>query len=85
LGVGTITCGKWTASKNNLRNRAAYGSWVSGYLTAYNDFSFSGPHDITRNVDYEGVMAWIDNYCTQNALKTLRSATDALLIELLKK
>jgi hypothetical protein len=86
LGQGNVSCGKWTdGRRTNGASALGYSSWVLGYLSAYNSYALKHSSDITQGTDNSGVLAWIDNYCRDNPLENIRSATDALIIELQKR
>jgi hypothetical protein len=54
--------------------------WVAGYLTASN-MDYREP-DALVGTDFDGVMAWIDNYCRAKPLVAVIFAADELLKEL---
>ena len=41
-----------------------------------------GSNNISKNIDPDGIMAWIDNYCAKNPLKSLSTASAELLLDL---
>ncbi len=83
LGHGANSCGK-VVQAYQKDDFLFYGSWVNGYLTAINQFLYSG-QDIMKGVDIAGRDLWIYNYCSKNPLNTLRDATTALYRELLTR
>ena len=80
-GPGTESCGFWTESRKGAANVSRYhlsAAWVLGFLTASNLLS-PGAYDITKGVGNEGLFAWIDNYCSQNPLKSISYAAASLI------
>jgi hypothetical protein len=57
---------------------------LAGYITAYDEWS-AGPSDITRDTDFNGVLAWIDDYCAKNPLETIATAASDLVVTLLMR
>ena len=83
LGAGAKSCGYWTENRKGAANVLTYQgrAWVSGFLTAHN-FLIPGAYDITKGVGNEGLFAWIDNYCSQNPLKSISYAAAVLVRQL---
>ena len=86
LGVGTLSCEVWSKDRadRSSENHFINGAWVQGYLTAVNVFG-DGPSHVAKGIDDEGIMEWIDNYCTQHPTDSLTVATKALVDELTKR
>lgn len=87
LGAGTASCGEWTkARKTRSHLEDMFVSWVQGFLTALNAVLASrhlpGTADVSDGIDAEGLLAWIDNYCSQHPLDSIAKATLALNTEL---
>jgi hypothetical protein len=53
-------------------------------LTGYN-FSVPGKKDIAAGIDYNGTVAWVDNYCREHPLDSLVSGVEALIQHLKKR
>jgi hypothetical protein len=45
-----------------------YSSWALGFITGA---GWNGGTDPLGGTDAEGVLAWFDNYCAANPLKTI--------------
>jgi hypothetical protein len=88
LGVGVgVSCGAWQEARR-ARNVQAIGqeSWVLGYVSASNAFAVATTqNDFLAAVDAEAIWAWLDNYCRQHPLEKLAKATDALIVDLMRK
>jgi hypothetical protein len=82
LGIGNDSCGQWTQSRREIGYRwQGYVSWVQGFLTAINLFA-DETHDVTRGIDSDGLVSWIDNFCQQHPLENIAFAAQQLLSEL---
>ena len=66
----------------DARDGVAAGSWVLGYLTAYNDLVLKVDGDVANQVDNPALFSWIDNYCQANPLANVYNASATLLNEL---
>jgi hypothetical protein len=57
--------------------------WIAGYLSNFNTL-INDPDvpDFLKDEDWDGLVAWIDNYCTANPLDKLDEAARALELEL---
>jgi hypothetical protein len=78
MGQGTWSCGVWTEARSTkaLVLSAANAGVVSDKLiTPY------GP-DILKGKDFEGLMAWVDNFCRAHPLDPIGTAAIALVGEL---
>jgi hypothetical protein len=83
LGLGNESCGTW------LQNRGgqSYGEltqlgWVTGYVTAFNNYAEHQSGNVTAGTDADGLFTWIDAYCQANPLDNLFRASSALIREL---
>lgn len=75
-GAGT-SCGTWTAEREQHRGRGAQGpTWVIGYLSGA---AVNGAGNILQDLDFDGVMGWIDNYCRANPLTSIDRALQAFI------
>src|SRR4051794_1781411 len=71
-GQGTQSCGRWITDRNTLGEAAKVG-WVLGYITAYNEYTYSGP-DVTGATDVDGIIGWMDSYCRTHPLESVAVA-----------
>ena len=98
-GDGKVSCGAWTKAQAHRPPIGADGlmpvtfadmdlasqmSWVSGFLTAF-DYYGSGSGDVANGIDANGILVWIDNYCSADPLDNIVTATVALVSELSKR
>jgi len=87
LGYGDESCGTWLESRSEKGNKyleLAMNGWVLGYLSGFN-LQVPGKADWTNGVDNNGLFKWIDNYCSQNPLKSLSDAVETLFVQLSTK
>ena len=87
IGFGRGSCGNWTASAREYSpdRRITPSSlvhvkqiqWVLGYLSGVGKFTAS--IDPLNNMDGEGVMAWIDNYCRDHPVEQIVEAATAFV------
>jgi hypothetical protein len=72
IGVGTSSCGSWTAYR---RNREAFGfeQWILGFLSGAG-FEGTDGTDPLNNTDADAVWAWMDNYCLAHPLDKIMNA-----------
>lgn len=85
LGQGMQSCGAYVQSrKGDHLKEVSFMVWVAGFLTAYNMYT-PDTYDVTANVDLDGLMGWLENYCGANPLKNFSSAVDSLVSELRPK
>lgn len=78
---GTYISARDEGRKGNYIRENKYGSWVSGYITAYNN-STQDTYNIMGNSDMDSLMSWLENYCKQNPLDSFAEATMRLMAEL---
>ena len=76
FGVGRATCADWNTGRNQPEF-FVYASWVNGFLSGV---SFVGGQ--IRPVDGNAIEQWMDNYCRNNPLVSLRNASVQLALEL---
>jgi hypothetical protein len=80
MGVGvSVVCGSWSKEPPVSYSRLFYESWVAGYLSGAASYGGDAVHEILRNAQWEGIAAWMTNYCAQHPLVRLREATDELV------
>jgi hypothetical protein len=58
--------------------------WVVGFLSGINwtGGAVADVPDLLKGRDFDGFMAWIDNYCRAHPLNKLDEASSELLLEL---
>jgi len=81
-GVGTSSCGTWTAARSTHSDAAAWGytQWILGYLSGI--AVWSGAYrqvDPLNGTDKHGVWAWVDNYCQTHPLDPIGKAGNAFV------
>jgi hypothetical protein len=89
FGTAGKSCGTWTqlrpagALKPNGSVPAEFGAllmWVLGFISGANsDPSYP---DVLLGKDFDGLIAWIDNYCRANPLDNIAGAATHLIVEL---
>ncbi len=84
FGIGTQSCGGWTAAKKMKSYPFDYQTWITGYLTAYSRWAEEGLGPV-GNSDANGAWAWIDNYCRDNPLEDVADAAEALILAITVK
>jgi hypothetical protein len=78
-GAGAKTCGWWTAKRAGIDpEKYMASSWVLGFLAGSNYFA-TGIYDVSKGVDNEGLLAWVDNYCAVNPLDSVADAAMELV------
>jgi hypothetical protein len=83
LSLGGESCGTWLQNRGTQSYaNAAQMSWVTGYITAFNNYAQHQSGNISAGTDVEGLFTWIDAYCQANPLDDLFSASSALIREL---
>jgi hypothetical protein len=75
LGVGTISCGAWTASRREGRASLSE-QWILGFLSGVG-YEAGGGDNPLNGVDADAVWAWMDNYCRANPLDRVAKAAAA--------
>jgi hypothetical protein len=87
IGVGTGTCGSWTAARSpkTVRSAVQYTAneqWVLGFLSGIGyDGVNNGGGSPLHGVDADAVWAWMDNYCRANPLVSISKAAQAFAKE----
>jgi hypothetical protein len=86
LGLGTKSCGNWTAAaREDGWPRIAYHAWLGGFISGIN-LNISGTNgNLNEGTDFAGMAAWVDNYCVAHPLDNVDSAAVSLAIEILNK
>lgn len=78
LGFGTKSCGVWLKER---KSELIYTSWITGYLSAVNEYHWSEGKDLFEGIDLDGIQAWIDKYCRENPLDKISRAASKLVSE----
>jgi len=78
FGGGTLSCGKWLESRNDLATYYQLRQWVFGFVSGTN---YSAPRKQSNPPDSEAGVAFIDQYCKNNPLHLLVLAAAALVQE----
>ena len=77
FGQGLNSCGTWTeARRTKSFNAGLSAQWVAGYLSGMN--VESDAPNFLAGTDFDGLVAWIDNYCRANPLDAIANAAIAL-------
>lgn len=83
VGWGNRSCGDWSdAKQKDDWLRAVYKGWLGGFVSGLNFASQHG--DITATTDFNGLVAWVDNYCAANPLDPVHVASANLAVTLRK-
>jgi hypothetical protein len=78
VGSGNNSGGAWTQARQARSPKQGLNAqWVAGYLSGAN-MEETGPEAL-RGIDFEGMVAWIDNYCQANPLEFVATAAFSLL------
>ena len=81
VGPGNETCGRWLEARRDGGTREiAFGAWLGGYLSAINQYGGGG--DILNGMRLEDARLFVDNYCREYPIRTVKHAADALIISL---
>jgi hypothetical protein len=78
-GVGTYSCGAWTASSADSSTRVQQQQWLVGFVSGYNWGSHEG-ENVTA--DIAGIVGWVDAYCSTHPLDAIVQAAARLVDEL---
>lgn len=84
IGLGTSSCGYWNnARRDNSFVYLALQSWVLGALSGMN---ISSEQRVMLNgVDGDGIISWMDHYCSSHPLERVSTATLLLANELARR
>jgi len=75
-GVGRQTCETYLeARKTGDYSEISYKNWISGYVTASNR-SLENTYTLLGENDFQGALAWIDNYCAKNTKNSIYMAVE---------
>jgi hypothetical protein len=78
MGGGTVSCGTWFSDKTEIAYLNVDRAWVLGFISGAN---FSSGSNVGKGTDANGIFAWIDQFCTQNPMKSISDASSALVNE----
>lgn len=89
MGPLPLSCGGWLHAKEvatggfpNPAPRTQYINWLAGYLSGI-EVAVRRPE--LETTDFPSVVAWMDNYCSANPLKSLAKAGGTLWVALLHR
>ena len=68
------------ATRRKQRPKDLYTQWVAGFVSGLN-WDTTDP-DILTELDFDGLMAWVDNYCKANPLAKVTTGAVMLVQEL---
>ncbi len=78
-GVGRQTCKTYLDARHNGGySEISYKNWVSGYLTSVNR-SADDTYNLLGQNDFQGAMAWLDQYCEKQPDNTIYMAIDNMV------
>jgi hypothetical protein len=82
VGWGLKSCGTWTQVRQATESadHTVIEAWVVGFMSGMN-LDRTHP-DALVGTDFDGLMAWIDNYCRSNPLQAIAFAATSLMEEL---
>ncbi len=79
IGAGTLSCQRWLDDRLEKTPSGVQSEmWIAGYLTAYNQFVYSG-QDITARSEGTFVLDWLDEFCMKRPQSRLVEAAKELL------
>ena len=84
-GNGNASCGNWMAARASApgdglaRDHPLQVQWVFGFLTGVGVFGRT--FDPLKNVDAQGVLAWMDNYCQANPIDSIATAAADFVLQ----
>ena len=80
VGPGADSCGRWTqARRAGDGSDTLYLSWLAGYLSGVNQW---GAGDVLAGRRVTDAAFWVDNYCRDNPMVTIKRAGDSLVAHL---
>jgi hypothetical protein len=83
LGIGQGANSCWAGTRSHEAKAATQGlytQWVAGFASGLN-WDTDDP-DILTEIDFHGLMAWVDNYCKANPLAKVTTGAAMLVHEL---
>ncbi|MBR0916132.1 hypothetical protein [Bradyrhizobium japonicum] len=79
VGAGSQSCTAWLNRKKNSVVKAAFESWVVGFVSGLN---VSAEREIVGGGDFPAIVAWMDRRCKSNSSDQIGVAALDLAIEL---
>jgi hypothetical protein len=58
------------------------GSWLGGYVSAFNNYERPSSGNLASGVDFEGMEQWVSGYCAKNPLEKIDTGAQKLIEEL---
>jgi hypothetical protein len=81
IGQGANSCWAWTRShRAKAATQDLYTQWVAGFVSGLN-WNYVDP-DFLTELEFVGLMAWVDNYCKANPLAKVTTGAAMLVQEL---
>lgn len=78
-GIGAFTCAKYLEERRtDLKGSSRFADWLTGYLTAYNLYQ-PQTFDIAPNHDANGLLTYLDLYCSRNQKMLIGQAAQAFV------
>ena len=79
---GGQSCGSYLSEMHaNSRKHGGDKGFIAGFLTGV---AFANPKYDPKQVDFDGILKWIENYCTKEPLSDITDALEALTHDLNK-
>lgn len=83
LGFGTQSCGGWVQARQNASGTdVVFESWLLGFVSSFNDYSWSESPNVAQGTDANGIFAFVDSYCMAHPLDDVATAAGKLIDEL---
>ncbi|MCK1438318.1 hypothetical protein [Bradyrhizobium sp. 15] len=79
VGAGSQSCTAWMNRKKNPVVKAAFESWVVGFVSGLN---VGAEKEIVGGGDFIAIVAWMDRRCKSNSLDQIGVAALDLAMEL---
>lgn len=79
VGAGSQSCTAWMNRKKNPVVKAAFESWVVGFVSGLN---VGAEREIVGGGDFTAIVAWMDRRCKSNSLDQIGVAALDLAMEL---
>lgn len=79
VGAGSQSCTAWLNRKKNLVVKAAFESWVVGFVSGLN---VSAERDIVGGGDFSAIVVWMDRRCKSHSSDQIGVAALDLAMEL---
>jgi len=81
IGQGANSCWAWTRSHAaKAATQGLYTQWVAGFVSGVS--SEADEPDILTRMDFDGLMAWMHDYCKANPLAKVTTGAAMLVQEL---